>query len=74
MMILKDLFENANDLIQVFNPDGSILFVNKGWKDTLGYGADENIENINFFDYVDKNNATHKYIENMKSLLKKQQG
>jgi hypothetical protein len=31
-------------------------------------------ENINFFDYVDKNNATHKYIENMKSLLKKQQG
>ncbi len=48
---LKDLFNNANDLIMIFNQDGKIHFVNKIWKETLGYEA-ESIETINFYDVV----------------------
>jgi PAS domain S-box-containing protein len=38
---LQDLFENANDLIQVCTLDGEILFVNRAWKDALGYTEEE---------------------------------
>ncbi len=41
---LYDLFENANDLIQVFTIEGQILFVNNAWKNTLGYTDDEIIK------------------------------
>ena len=41
---LYDLFENANDLIQVFTIDGQMLFVNNAWKNTLGYADDEIIK------------------------------
>lgn len=34
---LRDLFENATDLIQSVAPDGRILFVNRAWLNTLGY-------------------------------------
>jgi len=40
-------------------------FINKNPLDSLR-------NNIDFFDYVDKNNATYKYVENMRSLVKKQ--
>ena len=33
----RDLFENANDLIQIVVPDGHILKANKKWRETLGY-------------------------------------
>ena len=36
-----DLLENANDLIQSVAPDGSFLYVNRAWLDTLGYTKDE---------------------------------
>lgn len=48
---LKDLFDNASDLIQMINPDGTFLYVNKAWKDVLGY-SDEDIENMNVFDVI----------------------
>lgn len=44
---LEDFFENANDLIQFFSLDGKLLFVNKAWKNTLGY-SDEEIKGLNF--------------------------
>lgn len=37
----RDLFENANDLIQSFTPDGRILYVNRAWKLALGYTDEE---------------------------------
>lgn len=37
----RDLFENANDLIQMVGPDGTIQYVNRSWKETLGYSDDE---------------------------------
>jgi PAS domain S-box-containing protein len=33
----RDLFENANDLIQAATADGRLLYVNRTWKRALGY-------------------------------------
>lgn len=48
---LEDFFENANDLIQFFSLEGQILFVNKAWKNTLGY-TDEEVKELNFIDII----------------------
>ncbi len=37
----KELFENASDLIQSVDKDGRFLYVNKKWRDVLGYNNDE---------------------------------
>jgi PAS domain S-box-containing protein len=37
----KDLFDNANDLIQFVSPTGEILYVNNAWTETLGYNTEE---------------------------------
>jgi diguanylate cyclase (GGDEF)-like protein/PAS domain S-box-containing protein len=37
----QELFENANDLIQSIGSDGRILYVNRAWRETLGYAEDE---------------------------------
>jgi len=36
-----NLFNNANDLIQVANPTGEFLAVNKKWLETLEYSQEE---------------------------------
>ena len=48
---LQDLFDNANDLIQIISMRGDILFVNKAWKEKMGY-KDSEIENMNLKDIV----------------------
>ncbi len=48
---LKELFDNANDLIQIFSLDGQLQFVNKIWKEKLGYN-DREIRKIKFSDIV----------------------
>ncbi|RMH02285.1 MAG: PAS domain S-box protein, partial [Chloroflexi bacterium] len=47
----RDLFENANDLIQSVAPDGSFLYVNRAWLETLGYSAEE-VHDLNLKDIV----------------------
>ncbi|MFN2457377.1 MAG: PAS domain S-box protein [Chitinophagaceae bacterium] len=37
----KDLFDNANDLIQIVDPQGRIIYVNNAWIKSLGYSLDE---------------------------------
>lgn len=37
----RDLFENANDLIHSFKPDGRIVYANRAWKNVLGYSEEE---------------------------------
>ena len=37
----RDLFENANDLIQSVSPEGRFLYVNRAWRDTLGYTEED---------------------------------
>lgn len=47
----RDLFENANDLIQCVNAYGRFLYVNRAWQETLGYSEAE-IVNMNVFDII----------------------
>ncbi|PLX85619.1 MAG: GGDEF domain-containing protein [Desulfuromonas sp.] len=37
----RDLFENANDLIQSIAPDGSLIYVNRALRQAMGYGPEE---------------------------------
>lgn len=59
---LQDFLENANDLIVFFDITGKLLFVNKAWKETLGY---DTIEELNIWNLIPQQNRdqTKKYIE-----------
>ncbi|WP_299823881.1 PAS domain S-box protein [uncultured Pontibacter sp.] len=48
---LQDIFDNAHDLIQNISVDNKFIFVNKAWKDRLGY-TDEDIETLTLNDIV----------------------
>jgi len=47
----RDLFENANDLIQSVNPYGRFLYINRAWQETLGY-SEADLEKKTVFDIV----------------------
>ena len=47
----RDLFENANDLIQSVAPDGRFLYVNKAWREKLGYKEWE-VANLTLWDII----------------------
>ena len=47
----RDLFENANDLIQSIGPDGTFQYVNRAWRETLGYGEEE-VSGLSVFDIL----------------------
>jgi PAS domain S-box-containing protein len=49
----KDIFEHANDLIHSLDPEGRILYVNKLWRETLGYSEQE-AKALKIFDIVDQ--------------------
>jgi len=38
---LRELFDGVNDLIQSVTPDGRFLFVNRAWRELLGYTAED---------------------------------
>jgi len=38
---LQDLVDNTSDLIQMVTLDGKFMFVNRAWREVLGYGSDE---------------------------------
>ncbi len=38
---LRELFDGVNDLIQSVTPDGRFLFVNRAWRELLGYAPDD---------------------------------
>jgi PAS domain S-box-containing protein len=47
----RDLFESAGDLIQGIAPDGTILFVNRAWREVLGY-REEELRGLKLVDFV----------------------
>lgn len=53
-----DLFENATDMIQSVDENGFFLFVNRAWKETLGYTAEE-INSLRFLDIIDPDERAH---------------
>lgn len=48
---LADFLDNANDLIQSIGSDGKFLYVNRRWKETLGY-SDEDLKSMTVFDLM----------------------
>lgn len=55
---LRDLFDNASDLIQSVKPDGSFVYVNASWRQTLGYGPAE-IASLSFRDVIHPASLEH---------------
>ena len=47
----RDLFENANDMIQSVADDGHFLYVNATWKRIMGYDPEE-IESLNLIEVI----------------------
>ena len=54
----RDLFENANDLIQAVNTNGSFIYVNLAWKKLLGYN-DSELSNLTIFDIIHPDSMEH---------------
>ena len=48
---LRDLFDGTSELVQSTAPDGTILFTNRAWHETLGYDNGE-IAAMNLFDVI----------------------
>lgn len=47
----RELLESANDLVQSVSPDGRFQFVNRAWKEALGY-SDPEIQELTIWDVV----------------------
>ena len=49
--LYRDLVDNANDLIQIVDPQGRFLYVNRAWLRTLGYSREE-VAHLTLFDVI----------------------
>jgi len=54
----RDLVEATEDLVQSVRPDGSIAFVNRAWRETLGYSAKE-AQGLSMFDIIHPESREH---------------
>jgi PAS domain S-box-containing protein len=54
----RDLFENASDLIQSVAPDGSLIYVNRAWREALGY-SEEEVGTLSLFDIIHPDSLDH---------------
>lgn len=63
-----DVFENASDIVQCIAPDGSFLFVNRAWRENLGYSADE-IAGLKIWNIIAPENRAQ-CLEHFNALLK----
>jgi PAS domain S-box-containing protein len=54
----RDILDNASDLIQSVDANGSFIFVNHAWKETMGY-TDEEIVGLNVFDIISPECKSH---------------
>jgi PAS domain S-box-containing protein len=61
----RDLFENATDLIQSCNAKGKLVYVNRAWRNALGYSEIE-VPNLKFSDIIHPD-----YLEHCSQTLKK---
>jgi PAS domain S-box-containing protein len=48
---LRELFDDTKDLIQSDAPDGRPLFVNRAWREALGY-TDSEVATLTIFNVV----------------------
>jgi two-component system phosphate regulon sensor histidine kinase PhoR len=54
----RDLFESANDLIQIVGPEGDLQYVNRAWGTALGYGPEE-VQGLSIFEVIHPNSLEH---------------
>jgi PAS domain S-box-containing protein len=54
----RDLAETTDDLVQSVSPDGSIVFVNRAWRETLGYSEEEAL-GLSIFDVIHPESRDH---------------
>jgi PAS domain-containing protein len=54
----RDFLDQAHDLIQIIAPDGKLLFVNRAWRETLGY-TEEETANLSVFDVITPESLGH---------------
>ena len=64
----RDLFENANDLIHTFTPEGRILYANRAWKIALGY-SDEETPKLSVFETI-HSDGRDAWVEQIDNLLR----
>ncbi|GAB4034598.1 PAS domain S-box protein [Spirosoma gilvum] len=62
---LQDLVDNTSDLIQLLTLDGKFIFVNRAWREALGYNSEE-ISALNLRDVLHPD-----YAESTLGLLKR---
>lgn len=62
-----DLFENANDLIQSVRSEGKFIYVNRAWRESLGYSKAE-VDNLSILDIIDCDRHAH-YIKLFERLM-----
>jgi len=69
---LQDLVDNTSDLIQLLTLEGKFIFVNRAWRESLGYSSDEiaalNLRNVLHPDYASSTLALLKRIQQGESL------
>jgi len=69
---LQDLVDNTSDLIQLVTLDGKFIFVNRAWREVLGYSTDEiaalNLRDIIHPDYADSTLAVLQRIQEGEKL------
>ncbi|HID98658.1 MAG TPA: PAS domain-containing sensor histidine kinase, partial [Thermodesulfobacteriaceae bacterium] len=54
----QDILDEANDLIQSVAPDGSLLYVNRTWRKTMGY-SEEEVSGLKLWDIVPRSCTEH---------------
>lgn len=56
--VLRDLLENTTDLIQRVSPHGKFLYVNRAWREALGY-SDVEVAGLQVFQIIHPESQTH---------------
>lgn len=55
---LSDLFDGTSEVIQSVSPEGRLQFVNRAWRETLGYG-DADVAGLNLFSLIHPDCQAH---------------
>jgi PAS domain S-box-containing protein len=56
--LYRELFESTSDLVQSVGPDGRIVYVNRAWRETLGYSP-EDLPRLTLMDVVHPDCRAH---------------
>jgi PAS domain S-box-containing protein len=54
----RNLVENINDMVQSVKPDGSFVYVNHAWQETLGYNEEE-VKRLSLFSIIHPDSQAH---------------